>query len=232
MDVLNNATVTSKLADIIETYLLNQGRQTMKDCIKPNSKYLHLSSNINNLGWDCFVEGWIPYSLITVIKPMFRWYKPHESIKIWGTKFIKSLISLSHKQWLYRNCDVHYISDGLTLRQHNELTSKIKELMKTKRSALLGRHRHYTNTNFNKIGLGSTLACQVWAAYMEMTISVAKIAKGNFCTQETLRKMCTPLALPTIQHTPITTLINFCISESTTTLPCAGHNTKILRIPR
>jgi hypothetical protein len=69
---------------------------------------------------------------------MFRWYKPHGSIVIWGTKFIKSLISLTHKQWLYRNCDEHYISDGLTLRQHNKLTSKIKELMKTKCTALLG----------------------------------------------------------------------------------------------
>ncbi len=112
MDVLNNANVTSESADIIEMYLLNQGCQTMEDCVKPNSKYLHLSANINNLVWDCFVEGRIPYSLITVIKPMFCWYKPHGSIVTWGTKFIKSLISLTHKQWHYRNCDLHYISNG------------------------------------------------------------------------------------------------------------------------
>jgi hypothetical protein len=110
----------------------------MEDCMKPNSKYLHLSVNIDNLRWDCFVEGQIPYSLITLIKPIFCQYKPRGSIKIWGTKFIKSLISLTHKQWLYRNGNVHYISKGLTLRQHKELTSKIKELMKTKHTALLG----------------------------------------------------------------------------------------------
>ncbi len=129
---------------------------------------------------------------------MFHWYKPSGSIKIWGTKFIKSLISLTHKQWLYRNCDVHYISNGLTLRQHNELTSKIKELMKTKRTALFGRHRHYMNTNFNILGCGPTIARQVWVANMEMAISIAKVAKGNFCTQETLQLMFTPLTLPTI----------------------------------
>jgi hypothetical protein len=138
MDVLNNANFTSKLAGIIETYFLNQGQQTMEDCIKPTSKYLHFPANIDNLGWDCFVEGQIPYSLITVIKLMFRWYKPHGSIKIWGTKFIKSLISLTHKQWLYRNRDVLYISNGLTLMQHDKHTSKVKELMKTKRTVLLG----------------------------------------------------------------------------------------------
>ena len=109
MDVLNNANVTSESADIIEMYLLNQGCQTMEDCVNSNSKYVRLSADIDNLGWDCFVEGQLPYSLITVIKPMFRWYKSRGSIKIWGTKFVKSLISLTHKQWLYRNCDVHYM---------------------------------------------------------------------------------------------------------------------------
>ncbi len=56
MDVLNKANVTLELADIIETYLLHQGHQTMEDC-KSNSKYVRLSTDINNLGWDCFVEG-------------------------------------------------------------------------------------------------------------------------------------------------------------------------------
>jgi hypothetical protein len=111
MDVLNQANITLELADIIETYLLHQGCQTMKDCVKLNSKYIRLSTNINNFRWDCFVEGRLPYSLITVIKPMFHWYKHRRSIKRWVPKIIKSLISLTHKQWLYRKCDVHYIGN-------------------------------------------------------------------------------------------------------------------------
>ncbi len=182
----------------------------MKGRVKLNSKYLRLSTDIDNLGWDCFEEDWLPYSLITVIKPMFHWYKPCGSIKIWGTKFIKSLISLTHKQWLYRNCDVHYISNGLTSRQHDELTSNCKELMKTKRTALLGWHRHYMNTNFNTLGCGPTFACQVWIANTEMAISIAKVVKGNFCSQEMLRQLCNLITLPTIQHTPIMTPINVC----------------------
>ncbi len=208
MAVLNEANVTLEVADIIETYLLHQGHQTMEDYIKSNSKYVRLSTNIDNLGWDCFVEGRLPYSLITAIKSMFYPYKPCGSIKIWSTKFIKSLISLTHKQWLYRNCDVHYISDGLTLRQHDELASKIEELMKTKCTALLGQHRHYMNTNFITLGCGQTIARQVWFANMKMAFRVAKVAEGNFCTQEILQQLCTPLTLLTIQHTPITTTIN------------------------
>jgi hypothetical protein len=166
MGILSNANVASKLAEMIESYLLNQGWQTMEKCTKPDSTYLQLSVSINNLGWDCFVEGHLPYSLIAVIKPMFICYKPRGSAKIWGTKFIKSLIGLTHKQWLYRNKDVHYVSEGLTLRQHKELTAKVKVLMKTKRSALLGRHRHYMSTNFDELGRGPTLARQVWVVNM------------------------------------------------------------------
>jgi hypothetical protein len=43
MDVLSNANVASELAEMIESYLLNQGRQTMEECTKPDSTYLHLS---------------------------------------------------------------------------------------------------------------------------------------------------------------------------------------------
>jgi hypothetical protein len=78
--------------------------------------------------------------------------------------------------------------------------------MKTKRSALLGRHRHYMSTNFDELGHGLTLACQVWVANMEMAISAAKVAKGRFCTYKTLQQLFTPLALPPTQPSPPVTL--------------------------
>jgi hypothetical protein len=199
---MNNANVTSELADMIKTYLLSQGRQTMAECTKPTSTYLHLTISINKLGWDCFVEGRISITLIDVIKPMFCCYKPRGSIEIWGTKFIKGLISLTHKQWLYRNNGVHYVSVGLTLMQLEELTTKIKILMKTKHNALLGHHQHYMSTNFDKLERGPTIACQVWVANMEMAISIAKVAKGNFCTQDTLQQLRIPIALPSNQQSP------------------------------
>jgi hypothetical protein len=202
MDVMNDANVTSKLADMIETYLINQGRQTMAECTKPTSTYLHLAISIDKLGWDCFVEGCIPIPLINVIKPMFRCYKPRGSVEIWGTKIIKGLIGLTHKQWLYRNNNIHYVSEGLTLRQHKELRTKIKIVMKTKRSALLGHHRHYMSTNFDKLGRRPTIACQVWVANIKMAISIAKVAKGNFCTQDTLQQLRIPIALPSNQQSP------------------------------
>jgi hypothetical protein len=152
MDILDSANVAPTLADTIETYLRHQGRRTMADCTQQSSKFWHLAISIDNLGWDCFIEGQIPFSLINTIKPMLHRYKPRGSIKLWGRKFVKGLIGLTHKQWLFRNNKVHYVRDGLTMKQHEELTAKIKILLKTRHFALLCRHRHYLSTNFEVLG--------------------------------------------------------------------------------
>jgi hypothetical protein len=192
MDILDSANAESALADMIETYLLNQGRQTMADYTQRSSKFWHLAIIIDNLGWDGFVEGRLPSSLIDAIKPMLCRYKPRGSVELWGCKFIKRLIGLTHTQSLYQNNNVHFVSDGLTMKQHEELTAKIKILLKTRRCSLLCRHLHYMSKFFEVLRSGPTLARQVWVANMEMAISIARVAKANFCSQDTLRQLNIP----------------------------------------
>ena len=185
MDILSDANVDQHLSDKIEAYLLAQGRRTMKDCIPSLSPYNHM--------WDCFVEGRIPHVLIDTVKPMLHRYIPRGSVELWGAKFIKSLLSITHKQWLYRNSDVHHVIDGLSSRQHQELTARIHYLLETKKDSLHERHKHLMDVDFAKLGSGTTIARQVWVANVEMAISVAKVARDNFCTQETLLLLRTPL---------------------------------------
>jgi hypothetical protein len=204
MDVLDKANVASKLTDMIKTYLLNQGRRSMVDCTLLASRFLLISIDVDNLGWDCFMEGIIPYSLIVSIKPMLLQYNTQGSVKNWGANLSQSLLSFTHKQWLYQNSNVHYVSEGLTVRQHDEVQAKIYNLMRTKQSALLPWHQHFLTIDFVKLGRGPTLARQVWVANMEMAISVFKVARGNFCTQESLCLLRTLLDTPISQPLPST----------------------------
>jgi hypothetical protein len=48
----------------------------MVDCTLPASRILPISVDIDNLGWDFFVEGKIPYSLIVSIKPILLQFNP------------------------------------------------------------------------------------------------------------------------------------------------------------
>ncbi len=193
MDILSEANVAHDLSDIIEAYLLAQDSRTMKDCVPSHSPYKNVASAVDNLGWDCFVEGRIPQVLIDVVKPMLRRYIPRGSVELRGARFIKSLISITHKQWLYRNSEIHHVIDGLSSRQHQELTARIHFLLETKKDSLHERHKHLMEVDFAKLGSGPTIARQVWVANVEMAISVAKVARDNICTQEALRLLCTPL---------------------------------------
>jgi len=197
--ILNDANVDQKLSNIIEAYLLAQGRRMMNDCIPSLSPYNHVATVINNLGWDCFVEGRILHVLIDTVKPMLHWYIPRGSVELWGARFIKSLLSITHKQWLYRNSDAHHVINGLSSRQHQELTARIHDFLETKKDSLLERHKHLMDVDFVKVGSGTTIARQVWVANVEMVISVAKVARNNFCTQEILILLLTPL-LKTSTH--------------------------------
>ncbi len=86
--------------------------------------------------------------------------------------------------------------------------------MKTKRSVLLGQHRHYLPTNFDELGHGPTLAHQVWVANIEMAISISKVAKDNFCTHETLQQLRIPLVFPPTQPSPPVSLSDVSICSS------------------
>jgi hypothetical protein len=149
MDVLSNTNVDQNLSDMLEKYLLAQGRLTMKDCTPLHSRYNHVALAINNLGWDCLLEGRIPHVLIETIHPMLHQYSPRGSVDLWGAKLIKSLISITHKQWLYRNSDVHHAIDGLSSQQQQELTERIRELLKVKKNTLLERHKHFMDVETN-----------------------------------------------------------------------------------
>jgi hypothetical protein len=201
MDRLGNTNVDQDLSDMIKTYLLAQGQRTMKDCTPSHSWYSHVSLVIDNLGWDCLVEGRIPQILIDTVQPMLCQHNPRGSVDLWGAKFIKGLISITHKQWLYRNSNVHHVIDGLSSQQQQDLSAKIHRLLETKRTSLLERHKHFMDVDFMKLGSGTTIARQVCIANVKMVISIAQVVHGNFCTQETLRLLHTPLLKPS-SHLP------------------------------
>jgi hypothetical protein len=144
---------------------------------------------------------------------MYIQYNPRGLVDIWGSRLIKSLIGLTHKQWLFRNSDMHYISKGLTAHHHDELTARICELMITKHKMLLPRHRHFIQIDFDQLGQGPTLACQVWVANMEMAISVAKVGRGNFCTHKSCSLLSTPQTVPIPQTLPLLPSMKVCSTD-------------------
>ena len=131
--------VDVELITIIEDYLLLQGSDTMVIQTPFGIKYLPLARIQDKLGWDCFLKGRIPIVLLEVVDLSLPYWK---SITKWEISFIKTLLDVTHCQWLFRNADVHHSFDGLTLHGHNLILLRINELLKTSPRDLLPAHRY------------------------------------------------------------------------------------------
>jgi hypothetical protein len=167
------------LIEIIESYLHGQGTVTMESCIPLQSSYLQMSQSQDWLGWDCFVEGRISVLLLECIRPLFLQWTPQKSLEKWGIQFLKTLLNLTHKQWIFQNTDVHYKINGLTQEQHMEIFSCIQNLMEITPSNLLPCHHHLLDNNFHDLGNAEKIQQQIWIASMESALKAASRATAS-----------------------------------------------------
>ena len=173
LDRLAEAQPEPELIDMLDTYMSAQGNKTLSDCLTSKySKYALLAEVQDRLGWDNFVEGRISTLWLDTVFPFLK-QSSRKSIQQWGKNFIDSLLSLTHKQWIFRNSKVHFKTDGLTATQHDALETRVKELMSTLPSALLSKDRYLLSEDFHQLGEGPAAIRQVWAASMESALGAA-----------------------------------------------------------
>ncbi len=164
---LDSAHTDPDLIAIIESYLLGQGSLTMESCTLPHSLYLRMSQSQDCLGCNSFVDGCISILLLDSIRPFLHQWSPQNSMEKWGITLIKALLSLTHKQWIFRNTDVHHKINGLMDAQHNDILAWIRILVNTTPSDLLPCHRHLLDKKFRNLGNSETIQWQLRIASME-----------------------------------------------------------------
>ena len=179
------ANVDVELITIIEDYLLLQGADNMVNQTPFGSKFMPLSRIVDELGWDCFLEGRIPIDLIEMVKTSLP---SRSSVTKWGVSLIKALLSTTHQQWLFRNADVHQKFDGLTMHDHDLLHTRINDLLETSPGDLLPSHRHLLQQDFLQLGRSDTIQRQIWVASMESALGAASHFHSGHLTPGSLHK--------------------------------------------
>ena len=114
-----------------------------------------------------------------------------------GVSFIKTLLSVMHRQWLFRNADVHHSFDGLTMHGHSLLIIGINELLTTSPGDLLPAHRYLLQQDFAQLGNADTIQRQIWVAAMESALGAASHFHSGHLTPGSLHKFFTAW-----RHTP------------------------------
>ena len=144
----------------------------------PSTLLETLATVQDRLGWDNFIEGRIGKVFLSYVQPHLSGRRRRLSPQRWGTTFITHIISLTHKQWLFRNSHVHFKKlDGLTPAQHDEIFQRVQNLLWTDPAELLDRHKYLLEEDFHQLGAGSSGVRQNWIQSMESALKAAAIVK-------------------------------------------------------
>ena len=110
----------------------------------------------------------------------------------WGRTFIDKLLQITHKQWMYRNSEVHYkLPDGMTLAEHDKVFERVSRLLQTDPEDLLLRHQHLLEVDREALGEATAQRRKYWIADME-----SAVASKQHATERQVREVTRVSAYP------------------------------------
>ena len=92
---------------------------------------------------------------------------------------MRQLLILTHQQWIYRNCTVHFKADGRTLPQHEEIFRKVKALLHTNEDMLLPGDQDLLYIDAAQLAKGPIIVQDRWIANMDSGISAGRIHRAR-----------------------------------------------------
>jgi hypothetical protein len=157
-----------------------------------SERYFHLSEcakEMDALGWDNFMEGRVGSTLFSMQKLALKRSGSRLHIKSWSTNFIRHVLEITHKQWIFRNTRTHIcLLDGKTEAEHNTIMEQVSQLLFTDPKHLLPQHRYLLDLDFSELGAGSSTNRQYWLATITSALEARRhlnVAQGQTSTDTT-----------------------------------------------
>jgi hypothetical protein len=169
------------LQHYIEEYLLGHGELDMFDVIDGNPEHIEFAEIHDTLGWDNFVEGRISKRLVHLQAQYLSTIHTFVQPSTWASGLMRQLLLLTHQQWLYRNCTVHYKADGRSLPQHKQILQKVTNLLNTDEDDLLPEDRNLLHLDFSQLAEGPAIDQERWIAGMESALVARRVHRARQC---------------------------------------------------
>jgi hypothetical protein len=137
-------------------------------------QYSGFARDIDALGWECFLEGRIPTSLITLQRTFLRRSESFWKIRTWSSHCVQYFLNITHRQWLYRNARIHFRKiDGMTKDEHMTIIDLVKDMMLVDPANLLPRHRSLLQVDFQRLSEGNGIDRKLWLTKMHSAIAAS-----------------------------------------------------------
>jgi hypothetical protein len=175
LEWLQDTHMDSDLIKCIDAYLQSRGKVPMCEITVSFSQYSKIAEDIDALGWECFLEGRIPQSLVDYQKLSLRQCDSFWKIRTWSSNCVQYLLNITHRQWLYRNARIYLKKlDGMTTAEHLEVIDLVKDMMLVDPADLLPCHRSLLRVDFQQLGQGSSIDRKLWLTKMHSAILAAQ----------------------------------------------------------
>ena len=114
---------------------------------------------------------------------------------------MRQLLILTHQQWIYRNCTVHFKRDGRTLPQHKEIFRKVNSLLHTNEDMLLPADQDLLHIDATELGKGPAIVQDRWIANINSAISAGRLHRARRRTRVRLPRICRRRSIQTEPQT-------------------------------
>ena len=166
-----------ELADALYDYLEARGRRRMTDIVRDSDDgdLLRYAREHDELGWSNLLEGRVSTTLFLLQETSMHEVGVKMTLAKWSGLFVQNLILMNHRQWLYRNAQVHLKKvEGRTEAEHMQVIEEVKQMMLVDPSELLPRHQHLLEEDFIKLGEGTTHDRIVWLDKMRSAVEAKR----------------------------------------------------------
>ena len=171
-----------ELADAIQDYLEARGTKMMTDIVQDTGDpdlYCYAEEH-DELGWSNFLEGRVGATLFLIQEESMKELGMKMTLTKWSGLLVQSLILITHRQWLYRNAQVHLKkAEGLTEREHMRVIEEVRQMMLVDPNELLPRHQHLLEEDFLRLGQGSTVNRKLWLDKMSAAVKAKRAVRGS-----------------------------------------------------
>ena len=125
-DWLRNNHMDECLVRCIGKYLRSQGEGSMLSIAALYLQYRDFAMDHDTLGWDNFLEGHVSKKLFEIMHESLCASQSYMRIRTWAKQFLRHLLSITHRQWLYRNAKVHLRKlKGKTEQEHKCIIDEV-----------------------------------------------------------------------------------------------------------
>jgi len=195
------------LVSLFQQYLLGRGTVRMQSLVGRDSRFHQAARFHDQLGWDNFVEGRLCILWVHHRESDIERWDLRSTAESWAKGLIHRLLELTHRQWIYRNTAVHFVTEGgLTAGQHDRLMSRVEDFAAVDPADLLPEDKALLEVDFDQLGDGTAREKQFWVAEMASAVAAADHVKQG--STQTLRSRYALAPAYDTRQTTVASMLN------------------------